>query len=269
MSTYNGTRWMDEQIESFVGQTYADWRLVVRDDGSSDDTVCKLYQWKERLGDKIDIIEGKNVGVIKSFEMLLAQCKAEYAMYSDQDDYWKPEKIEVTMNRMKEEEKNHPDKPVVVFTSVDLVDSQLKSLGQTYFQQNKLDFPFAKRFNNVCVCCPAAGCTMMINRKARELVLPFSEHALMHDWWIIARVAKEGILSVVETPTMLYRQHGNNVCGARAMEKDYHLKLMGKPLTIISKYAHERKFLWAVGFRWGFVGWLFFKLRHILHRKCA
>ena len=261
---------MDEQIESFVNQTYTDWKLLVRDDGSSDDTVRKLYAWRERLGKrKMRIIEGENVGVVKSFERLLSKCRTEYAMFSDQDDYWKPTKIEMTMNQMKMEERLHPGKPVVVFTSVDLVDSELKPLGQTYFQQNKLDFPFAKGFNSVCVCCPAAGCTMMLNWRVRRLVLPFSEHALMHDWWIVARVAKEGVLSVVEIPTMLYRQHGDNVCGARATEKGYHLRLMGKPLTIIDKYAKERKFLQAVGFRWGFAGWLFFKLRHIIHRKCA
>lgn len=269
MSTYNGEKWMDEQIESFVNQTYTDWRLVVRDDGSSDDTVKKLYKWQEKLKKKMKIIEGENVGVVKSFEMLLARCKTEYCMYSDQDDYWKPAKMEMTLNQMKMEEKNHPGKPVAVFTSVDLVDGELKPLGKTYFQQNKLDFPFAKRFNNVCVCCPAAGCTMMLNWRARRLVLPFSEHALMHDWWIAARVAKKGVLSVLEIPTMLYRQHENNVCGAREMEKDYHVRLLGHPMTILNKYMEQRKFLREVGFRWGFVGWLFFKIRHIIHRKCA
>ena len=269
MSTYNGVRWMDEQIESIVNQTYADWRLAVRDDGSSDDTIGRLREWQTRLGNKMTIIEGRNVGVIKSFEQLLLQCTSEYCMLCDQDDFWKPEKVEMTMNEMHTIEIQKPDMPAMVFTSVDLVDGNLKPLGKTFFQQNHFDFPFAMSFRNICVCNCVAGCTMMLNERARKLVVPFSANAPMHDWWIAALVAKNGIVSVVEYPTMLYRQHGDNVCGSKQKEKGYYGKLAKSPTTIFSKYREVSGFLRDVGFSGGFVAWLFFKLRHVIHRRCA
>lgn len=269
MSTYNGEKWMDEQIESIVNQTYKDWLLLVRDDGSSDNTVKKLYEWKERLGKKMRIIEGKNVGVTKSFEILLKENETQYCMMCDQDDYWKREKVELSMQQMMDEERKHPDQPVVVFTAVDLVDGDLKPLGKTFFEQNQFDFPFAKRFKNICVCNCVAGCTMLINWRAKQLVLPFSEKVPMHDWWIAAKVAKNGILSVVETPTMLYRQHGDNVCGAKKAENGYYERLAKNPKALWDKYSEVAGFLRDVGFRGGFVAWLFYKLRHIIHRKCA
>lgn len=270
MSTYNGVKWMDEQIESISNQTYNDWRLIVRDDGSNDDTVKKLYEWKEKLGKKkMRIIEGENVGVIKSFEILLRKAHSEYCMLCDQDDVWKRTKMEMTMNEMQRIERFKPNKPAMVFTSVDLVDENLKPLGKTFFEENHFDFPFAMKFNNICVCNCASGCTMMLNWRARRIVVPFSENVPMHDWWIAALVARKGIVSVINIPTMFYRQHGGNMCGSKQKEKDYYNNLAKSPATIIRKYAEVRKFLWDVGFRGGFLMWLFFKIRHVIHRKCA
>lgn len=260
---------MDEQIESIANQTYKDWRLVVRDDGSKDDTVKKLYEWKEKLGEKIRIVEGENVGVIKSFEMLLQLASTEYCMLCDQDDYWKPEKVEISMEEMMKIEEKNPYKPAMVFTSVDLVDGDLKPLGKTFFEENQFDFPFAMKFHNICVCNCVSGCTMLINWRARKMVVPFSERVLMHDWWIAALVAKNGVVSVVETPTMLYRQHGSNICGSKEKEKGYYGKLAKSPATIRGKYAEVAGFLEDVGFKGGYLAWLFFKIRHIIHRKCA
>lgn len=269
MSTYNGVRWMDEQIESIVNQTYEDWRLVVRDDGSSDDTVERLREWQERLGDKMCMIEGRNVGVIKSFEQLLMQCTADYCMFCDQDDVWKPEKVELTINEMKRMEHVNSGKAAMVFTSVDLVDGDLNPLGKTFFEENQFDFPFAMSFRNICVCNCVSGCTMMLNSRARKLVVPFSENVQMHDWWIAALVAKNGVVSVVETPTMLYRQHRGNICGSHKKQNGYYSRLAKSPATIFAKYKEVAAFLKDVGFSGGFVAWMFFKLRHVIHRKCA
>lgn len=269
MSTYNGEQWLDEQIESIAYQTYTDWRLIVRDDGSKDDTVKKLYEWKEKLGKKkIRIIEGENVGVIKSFEILLHKAHSEYCMLCDQDDVWKHTKVEMTMLEMERIEKIKPHAPAMVFTSVDLVDETLKPLGKTFFEENQFDFPFAMKFHNICVCNCVSGCTIMLNWRARRMVIPFSENVPMHDWWIAALVAKKGIVGVVKTPTMFYRQHGGNVCGSKEKEKDYYENLAKSPATIRNKYLEVADFLKDVGFRGGYLAWLFFKVRHVIHRKC-
>lgn len=268
LSSYNGKHFIDQQIESIAGQTHGDILLTVRDDGSSDDTVQRLGAWRERLGKRMRILPSEgNVGVVRSFEILLSQSVGDYVMMCDQDDVWLPRKVELTLDKMREEEKANPGKAVAVFTSVNLVDGDLKSKGMTFFEQNHFDFPFAGSFYNICVCNCVAGCTMMLNRKALDVALPFASDVPAHDWWIAARVAHEGVLSVLMTPTMLYRLHGNNVCGAAVMEEGHYRKLMRSPLAVWRKYAEVRRFLKDVGFRLGFVGWLFLKLRHVAHRK--
>ncbi len=91
----------------------------------------------------------------------------------------------------------------------------------------------------------------------------------MHDWWIAALVARKGVVGVVKIATMLYRQHGGNICGSKEKEKDYYGTLAKSPATIFGKYVEVRKFLRDVGFRGGFLAWLFFKVRHVIHRRCA
>ncbi|MCQ2344592.1 MAG: glycosyltransferase family 2 protein [Paludibacteraceae bacterium] len=268
LSSYNGSRFIDQQIESIANQTFGDWLLTVRDDGSQDDTVQRLESWQNRLGERMRIMPSEgNVGVVRSFELLLGFSKGDYVMMCDQDDVWLPRKVEMTLEMMKEEEKKNSGKAVAVFTSINLVDGELKPKGMTFFEQNHFDFPFAKTFNNICVCNCVAGCTMMLNRNALRVALPFAESVPAHDWWVAAKVARNGILSVLETPTMLYRLHGNNVCGADVMEDGHYRKLMKSPLAVWRKYAEVRQFLKDVGFRWGFAGWLFYKLRHVAHRK--
>lgn len=268
LSSYNGRKYIDQQIESIANQSHKDLLLTVRDDGSSDDTVQRFERWKERMGERMRILPSEgNVGVVRSFELLLAASVGDYVMMCDQDDVWLPGKVEMTLAKMKEEEAVNTGKPIVVFTSINLVDGDLNPKGMTFFEQNHFDFPFAGRFNNICVCNCVAGCTMMLNREALRIALPFADNVPAHDWWVAAKIAREGVLSVLMTPTMLYRLHGHNVCGADVMEEGHYRKLMRSPLAVWRKYASVRRFLRDVGFRWGFAGWLFFKLRHVAHRK--
>lgn len=266
LSTYNGEKWLDEQLQSLETQTFSDWKLTVRDDGSSDGAKDILKAWKSRLGEKMRIVEAENVGVTRSFEKLLEMTDAEYVMLCDQDDVWLPRKIEWTMEKMREEELRSPGKAVMIFTSIELVDSKLEPMGKTFFQQNKFDFPFALRFENLCVNNCVAGCTTMLNRKARELVLPFSKNALIHDWWMSLRVAKDGIISVLETPTMLYRQHGDNVCGAEPAKVRHYISLIIKPWEMHREFKRVEPFLRDAGFE-GEARWFYYKIRHLLRRK--
>lgn len=267
LSSYNGARWIDQQIESIANQNCVDWLLTVRDDGSSDDTVQRLQAWKYKLGDKMRILPSEgNVGVVRSFEILLEQSIGEYVMMCDQDDVWLPEKVQVTYERMLEVEAKNPGKAVLVFTSVELVDGELRPLGTTFFQQNRFDFPFALEFNNICVCNCIAGCTAMINREAVRLSLPFGKHSPYHDWWIAARVSKHGILSVIEEPMMLYRQHGDNACGMKQTDPHHYVSLLRHPIKAHREFSVLEPFLREVGFG-GMPKFYICKIRHYIHRK--
>lgn len=266
MSTYNGEQWIDEQIESIARQTYTDWQLTIRDDGSTDKTISILEKWKERLVNRIRLVKGENIGVVKSFESLIRMAEGEYIMMADQDDVWLEKKIEMTISRMKEEEQKHPGKAILVFTSVLIADENLKSDGTTFFEQHKFRFPFAMKFENICVNNCVAGCTTMINRKAKEMVMPFAGSVMMHDWWMAARIARDGILSVIEEPTMLYRQHSDNLCGVKKAGLSHYAGLILSPWKMHTEYNKVEKFLKDVGFS-SETKWLCAKMRHLIYRQ--
>lgn len=269
LSTYNGSRWLDCQLSSIASQTCGDWHIVARDDGSTDSTAAILTQWQQRLGSRMTIVanpEGRNIGATRSFELLLNSSRADHIMFADQDDCWLPRKVELTEARMRAVEQEHPGRPALVFTSLTVVDAELHPTGQTFFSLYGYDFPFAMSFNNICVNNCVTGCTMMINRAARATVLPFGAHAPVHDWWIAARVARTGVLSVIEQPTLLYRTHGDNACGAVPVARDHSRQMLLHPGRTIARFAALKPFLREVGFG-GMAKFYYYKTRHYLHRK--
>lgn len=219
LSTYNGERFLSEQIDSILDQTIKDWHLYIRDDGSKDTTVSIIAEYVKNYPSKITWInesEIVNCGCIKSFEALLASSKSDYFMFCDQDDVWLPNKIETTFNTILEAEKNNSGIPIFVHTDVKVVDVNLNVKEESFLKL--LRFPhsiistnkhYAMLFNYI------TGCTVMGNAKAREVALPFPNFIDMHDSWIARKTILEGgkVVTLFKA-TMLYRQHGNNVLGA-------------------------------------------------------
>lgn len=219
MSTYNGERFLAEQIESIIGQTYQNWQLYIRDDGSKDDTqqiIKKYSSLKNNIHffneDKVD-----NVGVVKSFMTLLANTKADYYMFSDQDDFWRPTKVEHTLELMT---KHDDGKPVCVHTDLQIVDSQLQ--GTEIMNGNKVWHSFIHLMFGNCV----TGCTVMINNALKnklQLDKLNLNRVYMHDWWVALVAAYFGRVVYLNEPTILYRQHGNNVVGSMKKNTIPHL----------------------------------------------
>ena len=203
-----------QQIQSFLNQTYTNWRLIVRDDGSTDLTIEILEELVETYKDKIIFYRGKNTGIIKSFEWLLAQSDADYIMFSDHDDVWMENKIEVTLLKMKEMEAGYGEMPLLVFTDLKVVNEDLELVSESFWKYARLDVKLLSDFNFLGICNCVNACTIMINRKAKEICLPFSDKAKMHDAWIALKICKYGVIGHVDKSTILYRQHSNNVFGA-------------------------------------------------------
>jgi len=215
LSTFNSENYLEQQINSLLYQTYSNWRLIVRDDGSTDDTLKLLSDFVFQYPDKIILLpNNQNLGVIKSFETLLAESSGEYIMFCDHDDVWLNEKIEVTLQKINDLEIQFPQKPVLVFTDLTVVDQNLKVIHESFWRFSKLNPLYLSGFNYLGVCNGITGCTVMINKKAKEVSLPFSEKARMHDWWIALKVAQSGYIGYVSKPTILYRQHNSNQIGA-------------------------------------------------------
>ena len=214
MASYNGEKYIAEQIESLLAQTFTDWRLLIRDDGSDDDTPAIIAEYAAKYPGKIQVIRDNETcrSATKNFFELLKHTEADYVMFCDQDDVWLPYKIQITYDYMKNAERENPGKPVMVFTGLQVVDAELRSMDYL------MGLEFSERtytFRELIACNRAAGCTQMLNRECYRNVGVFQEGIIYHDWWAGLYAAAFGVVVRVPMALMLYRQHGNNVVSAR------------------------------------------------------
>ena len=258
LATYNGGKYIWEQLESLFQQSCSDFHLYVRDDGSSDDTMKIVGQFHEMYPDKVTILKDSQMhrGAAKSFMYLLENVESEYYMFCDQDDIWLPEKIEKTFARMKEIEKavvNAPKEvmdgtaaknvPILVATDLGVVDEQLNLITYSFNKDLKIDV-FRKHPELICVRHVVTGCTMMFNRAAKIASLPMSPRATMHDEWIALCVHfKGGVISIIDDSPILYRQHTSNTLGAEQARKGFFARAIAragqKQFFQVAKLLHK------------------------------
>lgn len=202
MSTYNGEKYLQEQIDSLLAQTYPNIEILIRDDGSKDATRKILQEYKEK-NSCITVYEEENVGVTKSFFKLLMYSDAEYIAFCDQDDIWLDNKIEKAIEKLKIVEE-----PALYCSNKVLVDAEGKIIVDNNFR--KLEPGFA----NAVVESICTGCTAVMNRKlADEIKRHIPENAMIHDWWCYLVASYVGKVIFDENSYIWYRQHGNNVIG--------------------------------------------------------
>ncbi|MFA5074246.1 MAG: glycosyltransferase family 2 protein [Nitrospirota bacterium] len=218
LATYNGEQFLDAQIQSILNQTNQDWRLIIRDDGSSDKTGDIICAYEQTYPGKIVQIHDQagSLGACRNFGRLLEHSDADYTMFCDQDDVWLSKKIEMTFACMKQlEEQYGTEIPLLVYTDMKIVDHDLHILSDSFWKSQAFNPEIGKSLSRFLVSNVATGCTVMINRKLRALSLPIPPEALMHDWWTGLISVSLGKNDFVEEPTMLYRQHAENAVGAR------------------------------------------------------
>lgn len=217
MGTYNGERYVGEQIESIQAQTYKNWRLLVSDDCSSDATldVVRRYAVED---ERIRIVsEGVRYGGAKeNFFALMAKSDAPYVMFCDQDDYWLPEKVEKTLEALLELESEYgAGKPMLAFCDMKVVDGSLNIIHESFEQYEKLR-PQRTKMAQALAQALGAGCTFLTNRQLVEMAICCRDlsSVVMHDWWAAAIAAAFGHIAFIDEPLSLYRQHKNNEVGA-------------------------------------------------------
>ena len=222
LATHNGAGFLGEQLSSIVKQNYTDWKLIIHDDNSTDETVDIIKKYTTLYPDKISFIDDvmSFASATKNFAFLLQKSVSEYVMFCDQDDVWKPDKIEKTLQKMKELESEFPDKPLLVHTDLELVDEELHHLSGSMWQHEQLN-PHINTLNRLLVQNTITGCTLMINKKLALLASPIPESAKMHDYWLGLVAGYFGKIGILEEPTILYRQHSANTIGSQGFSIEY------------------------------------------------
>lgn len=216
LASYQGARYIKDQIQSILNQTYPFIHIWIRDDGSTDNTPQILEQIASFYPDRITLLPfHKNLGVRGNFSELMAYSKSPYIMFSDQDDIWLPNKIELSLQAIKKLEALHdPHLPLLVHTDLSVVKHDLSIIKNSFWEYAKLN-PSATSLNRLLTQNVLTGCTMILNRSLLNKALPIPSRAIMHDWWIALTAAAFGHICHVDQPTMLYRQHHSNGIGAK------------------------------------------------------
>lgn len=231
MATYNGEKFLAQQIESIQKQTFKEWNLLIRDDGSSDKTcdIIRNFTAKDSRIRFINENEHHNLGVIKSFFTLVNYEVADFYFFSDQDDVWLPEKLSVSLEAAKHKAS---DVPLLVYTDLKVVNQELNILQDSMIraQSHHANTTLLPELTENTV----TGGTMMINHALAEKWFT-PNNILMHDWFLALLAASLGEIIYLDLPTQLYRQHDNNVLGARTMDKRFKILREG-PKSIFTRY---------------------------------
>jgi len=216
MAAYNGESFIARQIESIITQSYQDFILYINDDVSTDNTFEIIQQFAVKYPKKIIATQNfENSGSAKhNFINMMISHKADYIMLCDQDDVWLPNKIELTLGKMKSMEKLHPSTPILVHTDLKVVDENLRVLLPSYRKATSRNYN-RTAFNQVLTLNNVSGCTIMYNRALSALIDKKPKYCIMHDWWLQLIASAFGKIAHINEATILYRQHGANSIGAK------------------------------------------------------
>lgn len=206
MSTYNGERYLREQLDSIVHQDQFDIiKVLIRDDGSTDGTRQILIEYCNKYN--FEVIFGENVGVNQSIMILLDLCdkSCDYFAISDQDDVWLKNKISKAVYEL---DKTDPKEPKLFASTTCSTDENLNPLGVTTIPKKGISF-YNAMIQNVL-----PGHTQVINRALLdELKNKNDKNMIVIDWWIYMVASAIGKVVVSDQYTVLHRQHGNNIIG--------------------------------------------------------
>ena len=212
LASYNGEKYISEQLDSIINQTYKNWELIIRDDGSKDETVTILNKY-EKKDERIKILRDDkgNLGFLKNFEELLFNAKEEFVLFSDQDDFWLKNKLEKFVEKIRDLDEKVLSKPLLIHCNSLVCDDMLEIIKEEF-----IDSKIAKKTNSNIYFFEyiVQGSTSMVNKKMIKESLPFLKNVTLHDRYFHLLSQFLGTRVFIDESLVKYRQHERNEIGA-------------------------------------------------------
>lgn len=237
MATYNGSQFVLIQITSILSQLRKYDELIISDDGSKDETISII---KAVNDDRIKLLMHKkkpirfrvsrnNFFVTSNFENSLKNATGKYIFLSDQDDVWKPDKVEKTMEILTKIECG------LTMSTIDVIDSKGNVFQRNPYLQKMTFFEGLKKSKFL-------GCTMAFDRDFLDDVLPFPKYVVSHDAWIGLLANYQNKLYIIDESLLLYRRHSSNVT-SKKNQNPLWFKVLYRIyfLLVVLKRAHFKK----------------------------
>jgi glycosyltransferase involved in cell wall biosynthesis len=205
MTSFNGARYIQEQLDSIVSQTIPPAEIIISDDCSTDNTreIVSSYTLKES---RIILLKNtQTLGFVKNFEKAISRCSEDYIALADQDDIWEPGKLEKLLANIGSSALIHSDASVI-----DSAGNNIHPSWSSFYKKN-IGQPL---LDHIMQKNTITGCTTLFTRDLASLLLPFPEEVPFHDWWLALVAYRNGGISYCAEPLVRYRLHSANAIGA-------------------------------------------------------
>lgn len=217
LCTYNGARFLSEQLQSIARQTLVPDELVICDDGSTDGTIEILQAFAATSAIDVRLhLAAQRGGVVANFARAMAGCTGDVIALADQDDVWLPDKLKITIGALHAaQDALGEETPLLAHTDLRVIDAAKSVLADSFWAHQGIRLQHPDALSELLLENFVTGCTVVMNRALRDQALPIPPGAIMHDWWLALVAATRGKVVTLPNATMLYRQHGSNTVGAR------------------------------------------------------
>lgn len=220
LATFNGASFLAEQLDSLIAQTKTQWNLLLRDDGSTDDTlqIIRTYAQNDKRFQLLSDEHGPTGSAFGNFAILMDTALtsgAEYIFFCDQDDVWVPEKLTLMLARLQELEGDGKT-ACLVHHDLTVVGANLETIANSFIEYMRIHPGNESDPQRLISRNEVTGCAMACNRALLEVSLPVSDQAVMHDWWLALCAGFFGRLAFMPQRLVKYRQHQKNAIGAKS-----------------------------------------------------
>ena len=229
MATYNGEKYLKEQLDSIYSQTHKNIEVIVTDDCSTDKTVEVLEQYSKSHGLKYFVNE-QNLGFVKNFEKAASLCQGEYIALSDQDDIWLPHKLTSLVQNIGDN--------ILACSDAKLIDENNIVIAESQFEYSKRPKNIKLTFYKLMFRNYIWGCTILMKKEILKKAHPIPLGAESHDQWYGLIASSLGGIYIHKEPLMLYRQHVENHFGAK---RHTRVSIINKILLMINPEHFKKR----------------------------